>query len=140
MKQYRIEEFIWFTPAPEKRYAISFPREKAFNLNTALRAELGDRIDIAFHPTEPVVCLRKAQGENGLPVPASGSLTSAALSERLLASGIRPPVRLSVRKQDEYWLAIPEETKIPETVSLAKPARQPRKVNAARILQGIETP
>ncbi len=140
MKQYAIEEFIWFTPSPAKRYAISFPREKAFNLNTALRSELGDSIDIAFHPTDPVVCLRKAQGENGLPVPASGSLTSSELSEKLIASGIRPPVRLSVRKQDDCWIAIPDEVQIPDTVSLDKPVKRPRKVNSARILQGMERP
>ena len=103
----------------------------------ALCAELGKQIDIAFHPTDPVLCLRKAEGESGLQVPASGSITSAELNERLLAANIRPPVRFTIAKQGEYWIAVPEAPNIPDTVNVAKPAKRPHKRNPARILQGV---
>lgn len=137
MKQYNIDEFVWFAPSPKNKCAISFPRERAFNLNAALCAELGKQIDIAFHPTDPVLCLRKAEGESGLQVPASGSITSAELNERLLAANIRPPVRFTIAKQGEYWIAVPEAPNIPDTVNVAKPAKRPHKRNPARILQGV---
>lgn len=137
MKQYSIDEFVWFVPSPKHKCAINFPRERAFNLNSALCAELGRQIDIAFHPSEPVLCLRKAKDDSGLQVPASGSITSAELSERLLASNIKPPVRLTVTQQGEYWIAVPEATKIPDTVNIAKPAKRSRKLNPARVLEGV---
>lgn len=137
MKQYNIDEFVWFVPSPKQKCAINFPRERAFNLNYALCAELGKRIDIAFHPSEPVLCLRKAKGESGLQVPASGSITSAELSERLLAANIKPPMRLTVTQQGEYWIAVPEATKIPDTVNVAKPVKRSRKLNPARVLAGV---
>ena len=137
MKQYNIDEFVWFVPSPKHKCAISFPRERAFNLNAALCAELGKQIDIAFHPSEPVLCLRKAKGEGSLQVPASGSITSSELNERLLAANIRPPVRLTVTKQDEYWIAIPAPSNVPDTVNVTKPAKRPRKLNPSRILEGV---
>ena len=137
MQSYNIKEFIWFVPAPRIRYAISFLRDNAFNLNTALRKELGSLIDIAFRPTEPVICLRKAQGENGLQVPASGSLSCPELSARLMAAGIMPPVRLTAFRQDGCWIAIPEAEKVPETVDFRRPVGRPRKVSAARIMEGM---
>ena len=137
MKQYNIDEFVWFVPSPKQKCAINFPRERAFNLNSALCAALGRQIDIAFHPSEPVLCLRKAKGSSGLQVPASGSITSAELSERLLASNIKPPVRLTATQQGEYWIAVPEVTRIPNTVNVAKPAKRARKLNSARILEGV---
>ena len=137
MKQYNIDEFVWFVPSPKHKCAISFPRERAFNLNATLCSELGKQIDIAFHPSEPVLCLRKAKGEGSLQVPASGSITSSELNERLLAANIRPPVRLTVTKQDEYWIAIPDPSSVPDTVNVAKPAKRPRKLNPSRILEGV---
>lgn len=137
MKQYNIDEFVWFVPSPKNKCAITFPRERAFNLNAALCAELGKQIDIAFRPSEPVLCLRKAKGDGSLQVPASGSITSAELNERLLAANIKPPVRLSVTKQGDYWIAVPEASKIPKTVDVEKTAKRPRKLNPARVLEGV---
>lgn len=138
MKQYNIDEFIWFVPSPKNKCAINFLRERAFNLNAALCAELGKQIDIAFHPSEPVLCLRKAKGDGSLQVPTSGSITSAELNERLLAASIKPPVRLSVTKQGEYWIAVPEASKIPDTVDVEKTAKRPRRLNPARVLEGAK--
>ena len=138
MKQYNIDEFVWFVPSPKNRCAINFPRERAFNLNAALCAELGKQIDIAFHPSEPVLCLRKSKGNGSLQVTAGGSITSAELNERLLAASIKPPVRLVVTKQGEHWIAVPETMNIPDTVDVSKPAKRPRKLNPSRILEGVK--
>lgn len=138
MKQYNIDEFIWFVPAPRNKCAITFPRERAFNLNAALLAELGRRVDIAFHPSEPVLCLRKAKDEGGFPVLASGSITSADLTEQLLAAGMKPPVRFTVTRQDEYWIAHPEPYRFSNAINPEKPPKRPRKLNPARVLEGVK--
>lgn len=138
MKQFNIDEFVWFDPTPRNQYAINFSRERAFNLNAALLAALGRQIDIAFHPSEAVLCLRKSRGNVGIQVPASGSIKSAELNERLLAANIKPPVRLTVTQQGEYWIAIPETPRIPDTVDMRKPSKRPRKLNPARILEGVK--
>lgn len=137
MVQYNIDEFVWFKPTPRKKYAIHFPHERAFNLNGALLAELGRQIEIAFHSTKPILCLKKAEGKDGLHIPASGSIKLAELTEKLIASNIKPPVQFSVTQQGEYWFAVPEAPRIPESVDIKKPAKQPRKVNATRVLEGI---
>lgn len=48
MKQYNIDEFVWFTPSPKHKCAISFPRERAFNLNAALCAGSENRSTSPF--------------------------------------------------------------------------------------------
>ena len=137
MKHYNIDEFVWFVPRPKNKCAISFPRERAFNLNTALLAELGQQIDIAFHPTEPVICLRKATGDDGLKIPRSGSIQSIELNEKLLAANFKPPMRFTVTKQGNYWFAVPEIVAIPDKVDVKKPSKRPRKVNPDRLLEGV---
>ena len=137
MKHYNIEEFVWFVPRPKNKCAINFPRERAFNLNTALLAELGQQIDIAFHLTEPVLCLRKSNGNGGLKVPLSGSIKSAELNEKLLAANFKPPMHFTVTQQGNYWIAVPETVKIPDTVDVKKPSKRPRKVNPERLLEGV---
>lgn len=137
MKDYNIDEFIWFTPAPKSKCAINFPRERAFNLNAALCEEIGRQIDIAFHPTEPVICLRKAINNGGLKVPSSGSLKSAALNDKLLSANFKPPMRFTVTRQGDYWIAIPDVLATPNIVDLKNPSKRPRKVNPKRILEGI---
>ena len=138
MEKYRIEEFVWFVPAPKNKCAISFPRERAFNLNAALCSEIGRQIDIAFHSSKPVLCLRKSEGSGGFQVPTSGSIKSSELSDRLIEANIKPPVRLTVTKQGDYWIAVPEAMKIPDTVDVQRPSKRPRKLNAALILEGVK--
>lgn len=138
MENYRIEEFVWFVPVPKNKCAINFPHERAFNLNTALCAELGRKIDIAFHPSKPILCLRKSEGNGGFQVPNSGSIKSAELNDRLIAANIKPPVRLTVTKYGEYWIAVPEASKTPDTVDIQKPSKRPRQLNAARVLEGVK--
>lgn len=137
MKHYNIDEFVWFVPTPKSKCAINFPRERAFNLNAALCAEIGRQIDIAFHPTEPVICLRKATGDGGWKVPVSGSIQSAELNGKLLAANFRPPMRFTVAQQGDYWIAVPDTIEIPQTVDVKKPSKRPRKANPDRILEGV---
>ena len=137
MKQYNVDEFVWFVPTPKNKCAINFQRERAFNLNTALCAELGHQIEIGFHPSEKVLCLRKATDNKGLKVPLSGSITSAELNEKLVAANFKPPMRFTVTRQDDCWIAISNATHVPETVNVEKPSKRPRKVNPARILEGV---
>lgn len=138
MEQYNVDEFVWFEPRQWSKWGISFPRERAFNLNAALCAEVGPKIHIAFHPTKRVLCLRKAEDDGGLKVPCSGSIKSAELSEKLLEAGFQPPLRFTVTQQDEYWFAVPVEVAIPDTVDVKKPAKQPRMVNPKRLLEGVK--
>lgn len=138
MKHYNIDEFVWFVPGPKNKCAINFPRERAFNLNTALCSELGHQVDIAFHPTEPVICLRRATGDDGLKVPRSGSIKSAELNEKLLAANFKPPMRFAVTQQGNYWIAVPEAVTIPDKIDVTRPSKRPRKVNPDRILDGVK--
>lgn len=138
MKHYNIDEFVWFVPSPKNKCAINFPHERAFNLNTALLTKLGQQIDIAFHPTEPVLCLRKSTSDSGLKVPLSGSIKSAELNEKLLAANFKPPMRFTVTQQGNYWIAVPEAVTIPDKVDVQKPSKRPLKVNPDRILEGVK--
>lgn len=137
MKQYSVDEFVWFVPTPKNKCAINFQRERAFNLNAALCTELGHQIEIGFHSSEKVLCLRKATGNGGLKVPLSGSITLAELSEKLVAADFKPPIRFAVIRQDDCWIAIPKATQVPEAVNVKKPSRRPRKVDPARLLEGV---
>ena len=63
MKHYNIDEFVWFDPTPAPQMAISFPRERYISINAPLFKELGRYIDIAFHPSESVICIRRSRDE-----------------------------------------------------------------------------
>ena len=138
MKHYNIDEFVWLVPRPKNRYAINFLHERVFNLNTALLGELGQQIDIAIHPTDHVICLRKSTGNNKWKVPRSGSIKSADLNEQLLAANFKPPLRFTVTRQDDHWIAVPEPVKVPDKVDVTKPSKRPRKVNPDRLLEGVK--
>lgn len=138
MEKYNVDEFVWFEPQQWSKWGISFPHERSFNLNAALCAEVGQQINIAFHPTKRVLCLRKAEDGSGLKVPRSGSIKSAELNTKLLDAGFKPPMRFTVTQQDEYWFAVPVEMPISDTVDVKKPAKQPRVVDPKRILEGVK--
>lgn len=137
MKQYHIDDFIPIVLSPKKIYAINFRNERAFNINSALLNELGRWIEIFIHPTDSVLCLRKAKEGSGIHFPASGSLQKKELSAALIERNIKPPICFSVYKQDNYWIATADEVNIPDTVPIDKPSKRPRKVNPARILAGV---
>ena len=138
MKHYNIDEFVWFDPSPTPRMTVSFPRERYISMNAPLFKELGRFVNIAFHPTDKAICIKRATEENGIKLTTSGVITSAELSEKMISVGICPPTKLNVRRQGEYWIAVVEPERIPDAVSLEKPNKQPRKTNPVRILNGID--
>ena len=129
MKTYHIAEFEWFVATPKNKWGINFLRADSFTLNAALCSELSKNIDIGFHPTEKVICLRNGKDGEGIRLPSSGMLKSKELIERIMATGIHPPVHLNVHKQDGYWIAIPDEKPVPMKVNLTNPPKKPRKLN-----------
>ena len=129
MKTYNIAEFEWFVAMPKNKWGINFLRTDCFTLNAALCSELSKNIEIGFHPTEKVICLRKGKDGEGIRLPSSGMLKSKELIERIMAAGIHPPVHLNVYKQDELWIAIPDEKPVTVKVNLNNPPKKPRKLN-----------
>lgn len=130
-KTYDITEFEWFVAAPKNKWGIHFLRTDSFTLNAALCAVLSSHIEVGFHRTEKVICLRNAKEGEGIRLPRSGTLKSHELIQRIMAAGIQPPVHLSVHQQGDCWFAVPDDK--PVRVNVNNPNKKPRKLNMAQM-------
>ena len=139
MKTYHISEFEWFVPTPKNKLGINFLRTDSFTLNAAFCAELSPNIHIGFHPMDKAICFQKAKEGEGIRLPSSGMLKSPELIERIIASGIQPPVHLNVYKQEEHWIAIPDDKPLPVKVNTENPPKKPRKLNIEQLKKGASS-
>ncbi|MFE4573345.1 hypothetical protein [Paenibacillus chitinolyticus] len=118
-----LPQFEWFLPRPPKPVlSITISKEKTIIFNKSLCENIPQKIKIGVNSDGTRLGLIGFP-EAGYRIPKNGIVRDEYLVHCIEERGVRLPVRYSVEKIDELWLA----TLIPSTPAPTAPRATPKK-------------
>ena len=137
MSNLNFEEFQWFKPQPKEQYAITISNLDCLRLNPKLVAELSSSIGIGISEDGQKICIRE-DVDDGYRVPKSGTITDRLLIQALISTGIRLPVRYTVRRVDGCWLATMDASPLKQVIEGKRP-RKPKSSDIKILTEELES-
>lgn len=106
---YSTSDFVWLAPPVKTKLAVNIPNETSFNINSAFRDELPDRVAIGYNLDELTIAIKP--DENGFELPRSGNLKLPEMIRRFVEKGMVFPARFVMVREEDMWIGTLEPQK-----------------------------